>query len=220
MDGGALLTRIRLGNKTTRSRSVPFSVYFNRVLVIGNSIMSHGPVQELGWTNFNGMAASAPANDFVHILTRRLQQLQPSVVVKMTSGGDFERNYAEYKLTELNDPLLFAPDLIIVRIAENIDDNSVDRLNFDIHYRNMLTKLVGSAKTVKVVCSTSFWHHPRADAIIRSVAAEKGVAVADLCKLVGRAELQATQYKDPAVAQHPNDAGMQQIADLLWAAIQ
>jgi len=220
IDGGSLLTRIRLGTRTTRFRSTPFSVYFNRVLIIGNSIMSHAPDASIGWTNFNGMAASAPSNDFVHLLTQRLRLLQPAVQIKLQSGGDFERNYVNFKLTDWNEPLSFVPDLIIIRIAENIDESSVDRLNLETYYRNMLTKLVGSSKTVKVVCSTSFWYQPRTDAIIKKVAAEKGVPVAELCKLVGRPEYMALQYKDIGVAKHPNDAGMQQIADLLWAAVQ
>jgi len=220
MDGGPLLTRIRLGSKTTRSRSVPFSVYFNRVLVIGNSIMSHAPDPSIGWANFNGMAASAPEKDFVHILSRRLQLLQPSVIVKILSGGDFERNFAQFNIAGWNEPPQFAPDLVIIRIAENFDENSVDRLNLEKYYRDMLAKVVSNSKTVKVVCSSSFWYQPRTDAIIRTVAAGQGYPTADLCKLVGRPEFMATQYKDIGVARHPNDAGMQQIADLLWEAIQ
>lgn len=220
MDGGPLLTRIRLGSKITRPRATPFSVYFNRVLIIGNSIMSHAPDASIGWTNFNGMAASAPEKDFVGLLTKRLKALQPTVNIRQLSGGDFERNFATFNIAGWNEPPQFAPDLVIVRIAENMDENSVDRLNLEKYYRDMLAKVVSNSGTVKVVCSSSFWYQPRTDAIIRTVAAQQGYTTANLSRLVGRPELTATQYKNPGVAKHPNDAGMQQIADILWDAIQ
>lgn len=219
-DGGSLLSRIRLGTRTSRTRSTLFSVYFNRVLVIGNSIMSHAPDPSIGWNNFNGMAASAPEKDFVHILTQRLKALQPAVTVSLVSGGGFERNYVSDNLANLTEPLRLAPDLIIVRIAENVAEGDVDRLNFDAYYRALLSKVATSSVPIKVVCSTSFWNHPRTDAIIRKAAADSGIPVADLCKLVGRPDYLARQFANPGVAAHPNDAGMQQIADLLWDAIQ
>ncbi|WP_236648815.1 MULTISPECIES: SGNH/GDSL hydrolase family protein [Spirosoma] len=220
MDGGVLLARVRVGTKAAQRRSRPFSVYFNRVLIIGNSIMEHLPVPSLGWFNSNGMAASSPQHDFVYLLTQQLKALQPAVVVRLQNGGSFERNYAQMNLADWDESLRFAPDLVVVRIAENVAEDQVDRLRFETYYRNLLTRFAASAGPVKIVCSTSFWNQPRTDAIIRSVAAEKGYPVADLSALVDKPEYMASQYKNPDVARHPNDRGMQQIASLLWASIQ
>jgi hypothetical protein len=210
MDGGPLLSRETL-----------FAVYFERMLVIGNSIMEHAPLPEVGWKNNNGMAASAPDNDFVHILTRRLQTLWPSTTVRLQFGGDFERMFWQYDLNNLNDALSNKPDLIVVRIAENVDQDLGDLRNFEKYYRALIDHLAANAAPVhKIVCSTSFWNQPRTDAIIQKVAAEKGYPVACLCGLVDRPQFQALQYINPGVAKHPNDAGMAQIAELLWDKIQ
>ncbi len=221
MDGGPLLTRIRVGNRTTRARETVFNLYFERMLVIGNSIMEHAPLPDVGWKNNNGMAASAPDKDFVHILTRRLQTFWPAAIVKLQYGGDFERMFWQYDLNNLNDALSNKPDLIVVRIAENVDQDLGDLRNFEKYYRALLEHTAANASPVhKIVCSTSFWNQPRTDAIIQKVAAEKGYPVACLCGLVERPQFQALQYVNPGVAKHPNDAGMAQIADLLWEKIQ
>lgn len=221
MDGGKFLSRIRVGTRTTRVRETAFNVSYERVLIIGNSIMSHAPAPSKGWLNFNGMAASAPEKDFVHVLTRQLQALNPGVVITLQSGGTFERQFWQYDLSEFDDALRNKPDLIIVRIAENVDQDLGVVHNFEKHYRTMLDYLAArAAPTRKIVCSTSFWNQPRTDAVIQKVGAEKGYPVACLCGLVGWSQYMATEYKDPDVAMHPNDRGMAEIARLLWEKIQ
>ena len=43
-----------------------------KVFVYGNSIALHGPLAKIGWTNNWGMAASAPENDFAHLVVTGL----------------------------------------------------------------------------------------------------------------------------------------------------
>ena len=45
-----------------------------KILVVGNSILRHGPCKEIGWERDWGMAASAPEKDFVHLLYAMLLQ--------------------------------------------------------------------------------------------------------------------------------------------------
>jgi hypothetical protein len=222
--GGNILTRIRVGANVSRSRrSALFNLYFERMLIIGNSIMNHGPVPDLGWFNNNGMAASAPEKDFVHLLTGRLQAIYSPITVKLQSGGDFERQYgtAEYNLNEFNETLqTFKPDLILVRIGENIDQSQVTKRDFDAQYRQFLDRLANYGQPVRIVCTTSVWDQPQSDRIIRKVTTEKGHALVDLGCMVGQGQYFASQYANSGVAAHPNDTGMQRIADLIWAKIQ
>ncbi|GAB2570921.1 SGNH/GDSL hydrolase family protein [Spirosoma areae] len=193
------------------------------MLVIGNSIMSHGPAPDLGWFNFNGMAASAPEKDFVHLLTSRLQLLHPPTTVKLQSGGGFERDFGKpnYSLDEFNQVLQeFKPDLILIRIGENVEDGDVQGRQFEMQFRQLLERLANAGQRVKIVSTTSVWERPKTDAVIRKVINERGYSLVDLSCLVGQGPYFASQYANPGVAAHPNDAGMQKIADLIWDKIQ
>lgn len=214
------MARLRVDKRISKTVRADFSVFFRRVLVVGNSIMSHAPDASIGWNNFCGMAASAPEKDFMHILTERLRQLNPQVDVRMVSGGDFERGYWTYNLDNLDESLRFLPDLVIVRIAENIAEGTVEPKNLAYFYQKLLEKVTGSASDVQVVCTTSFWNQPQANAVIRRVATQKGYPIAEISTLFGKPEYLATQYTNTGVAAHPNDAAMQKIADLIWQALQ
>lgn len=222
--GGKVLSRIRSGSRVSISRSsAPFNLYFKRMLVIGNSIMSHGPAPDLGWFNNNGMAASAPEKDFVHLLTGRLRAFYPDMTVTLQSGGNFERQFgtASYSFDEFKESLQqVQPDLIVVRLGENIDDSQVPNRGFETQLRQLLNGLASYGQPVRVVCTTSVWEKPQADAIIRKVTTEQGHALVDLSCMVGQSQYFAGQYKNLGVAAHPNDAGMQRIADIIWAKLQ
>lgn len=222
--GGNVLSRIRSGNKVSLNRSsAPFNLYFERMLVIGNSIMSHGPAPDLGWFNNNGMAASAPEKDFVHLLTSRLRAFYPNMTVTLQSGGNFEREFgtSAYSVDEFKASLQqVQPDLILVRLGENIDDSQVPKRGFETQLRQLLDGLANYGQPVRVVCTTSVWQQPQADEIIRKVTTEKGHALVDLSCLVGQSQYFASQYANPGVAAHPNDTGMQRIADLIWEKVK
>ncbi len=198
--------------------------------IIGNSILSHGPSPELGWFNNNGMAASAPDSDFVHRLEHKLVARNAQMQTIQIDGVSFEQGFWSYDFTAPFIPSIqaYKPDLIIVRISENIDENEVNNRNngevFRTSYRNLLAKLTQYSNSPKVICTTSFWNNPRSSQIIREVAAERGYLVADIYKdLYSRPDylsLTATnQYANQFVGKHPSDKGMAAIADLIWMQV-
>ncbi|MEZ0484726.1 SGNH/GDSL hydrolase family protein [Fibrella aquatica] len=220
-NGGTYLTRIRAGNRVSRATSTTFNLSYSNVVILGNSIMKLGPDPAVGWPYNHGMAASAPEKDFVHILTRQLQQRLPTVKVTLSGGFLFESSYWKIGLNEYDPSFSVKPDLTVVRIAENIDDTQANTRNFELYYRQLLDYIADhSATTHKIVCTTSFWDQPHVDAVIRKVAAEKGYPLACLCDLVNKPEYRALQFKDPGVAAHPNDKGMAEIARLIWEKAQ
>lgn len=220
-----LIGRVRLGDQTATSDKITFTPYFQRMLVIGNSIMNHGPAPDFGWFNNNGMAASAPEKDFVHLLTGQLQTLYAGVAVKLQSSGSLERQYgmSNYSIDEFNEPVQqFKPDLILVRMGENVDDSQVQARNFETSFREFLERLVllSGSQPIKIVCTTSVWSNPQADAVIRKITNEKGYTLVDLSSMVGQGQYFASQYANGAVAAHPNDAGMQRIDELIWEKLR
>ena len=223
--GGRVLTRFRVGDKVSSSRTATFSLYYKRMLVIGNSIMFHGPAAQLGWSNSNGMAASAPEKDFVHLLTAQLQELYPATTVRLQAGTGLELDFGRptYKMDEFDQPMQeFKPDLVIVRLGENMFDGEVLSRNFEGQFRQFIDRLLMLSKgqPVKIITTTSVWEKPQADAVIRKVIAEKGLTLVDLQCMVGQAQYFASGYANAGVAAHPGDVGMQRIADLIWAKVQ
>ncbi len=224
VDGKKMISiRSRQQERTSEIATASFTPYYRRMLVIGNSIMSHAPDASIGWMNFNGMAASAPANDFVHLLTTSLTMLNPQVAFRLQSGGSFERFFGQdtYSLDEFNEALQQQkPDLIVLRIGENVDEAAVASRNFEGQFRQLVDKLTMYGQPVKLVTTTSVWNRPQTDAAIRKVIGEKNYSLVDLSEMVGKEQYFASQYANPGVAAHPNDAGMQRIADLIWTAIR
>lgn len=222
----SVLARTRLNSQVSATASARYAPYFRRMFVLGNSITAISPVPEIGWTGNWGMAASSADKDYLHILTGQLKNRYTDVQVKPIAGSSFERTWWTYDLpSSLDEHLPFdgnGPDLVIVRIGENMDDTQVEPQNLEGYYRQLLEYLVKFSKgPVKVVCTTTFYPgQDKINAVIRKVAAEKGYPVADIHSLAGEAGLRATQYTNAGLAQHPNDAGMQRIAELIWQAVK
>ncbi|QKZ15811.1 SGNH/GDSL hydrolase family protein [Spirosoma sp. KUDC1026] len=218
-----LLGRTRQNQQTSATTKASLTPYYQRMLVIGNSIMSHGAAPDLGWFNTNGMAASAPEKDFVHLLDAQLKTLYPQATYRMQSGGGFERDFGKstYNIDEFNAILQqFKPDLIILRIGENVDEENAVSRNYEGQLRTLLTKLATYGQPVKIIATTSVWSRALADSIMRKVVSEKGYPLVELNSMIGQGQYFASQYANPGVAAHPNDAGMQRIADLIMEKIK
>lgn len=220
---GVVQARLRVGSRISPVTQAKFTPYFQRIYILGNSISSISSAPSIGWFGNWGMAASAPEKDYVHILSSRLRERYPAIELKIL-GNDFERNFwgFDFESEEFTKHLAFGPDLIIVRISENINDGEVANRDFEGAYRKLLERLVSFSGPVKVVCTTSFWpNQSRSNAIIRKVAQEKGYPVADLNVLAGKPMYQAHEFfTNIAVGDHPGDLGMQAIADLIWEKVR
>lgn len=223
---GPILSRTRINELTSDPGRAAFTPYYQRMMVVGNSIMSHGPLPAKGWFNNHGMAASAPNKDYVHLLAARLAGQYPQATVRLSSGATFEQKFSrsDYSINEFNEPLQqFKPDLIIVQLGENVDEGEVlSPRSFESQLRLLLDRFATyGGQPVKIVCTTSVWRRPQADAVIRRVTAEKGISLADLSSMVNQDQYFAFgQYVDSGIGAHPGDAGMQRIADLIWAKLQ
>ena len=214
LNSGEIWGRLRYNKILSPIAKATYSIYYQRVEIIGNSITGHGPAPELGWTGDWGMAASAAENDYVHIITRKLQKLNPLVEIKVIQAVDFEQSFWKYDFTKLKSYADFQPDLVIMRIAEN---TNLDYINsYENSYDQYITQLT-SKTTAKVICTTSFWSsHEEVSNRIRNVAGKKGYIIADLKPY--STDKSYTAYKsfsNVAVGIHPSDKGMLAIADCI-----
>jgi len=195
------------------------------VLFLGNSITKHGPKADIDWTGNWGMAASAEAKDYVHLVTKALTEKQdtaPGVLVK--NIADFERAYAGYDIAgKLKEAVDFKADLIIVAIGENVPGLKTveDKVKLQEAVTKLLTTLKGDRKPVILVRSC-FWANAAKDEALRGAcAAVSGIPVdiGTLSKDEKNFARSERPFKHAGVANHPGDAGMAAIADALVQAL-
>lgn len=200
-------------------------VSVGKVLFLGNSITLHGPAPKIGWTGNWGMAASAEAKDYVHLLTADIARAtgkQPQIMVR--NIADFERGYADYDIAaKLQTELAFGADIVVVAIGENVPEPAAGETyaQYFTAFARLLSELKNHGHPAIIVRS-SFWPHVLKDEGMRQASAAAGVTFVDISAL-GREEHNAARserkFDDAGVAGHPGDQGMKAIADALFAAM-
>ncbi len=195
-----------------------YTLFYKKVLIVGNSITHHSPRADVGWNGSWGMAASKADSDYVHRLTRTLRARYPDVQVRLVDGVAFESNYETYDLKKLDEHASFQPDLIVMRIAENVTIKNEDV--FRERYGAFIKRLTAQT-TAKVVCTTSFW--PDQFAVIGSIGVVAGQNKYDLVNIGGffndKTYTAQGIFKDSGVAMHPSDKGMRAIYEAIMTKL-
>lgn len=196
-----------------------------KVLFLGNSITKHGPKADIDWSGNWGMAATAEANDYVHLVTKALTEkagAAPEVMVK--NIADFERAYSGYDVAaKLKDAIEFKADLIILAIGENVPGlkTAEDKTKLQASITTLLSALKGERKPTILVRSC-FWANAAKDEALQQACTAVGGIYVNISSLskdeanYGRSE---RPYKNAGVANHPGDKGMAAIASALVKAL-
>lgn len=196
-----------------------------KVLFLGNSITKHGPKADIDWKGNWGMAASAEANDYVHLVTKGLTEKSgtaPEVMVK--NIADFERAHAGYDVpARMKDAIDFKADLIILAIGENVPalKTAEDKATLQASVTTLLSALKGERKPVILVRSC-FWANVAKDEVLQlACTAVDGIYVniSALSKDESNYARSERPYKHAGVANHPGDKGMAAIAAALVKAV-
>ena len=198
---------------------------FRKVLFLGNSITKHGPKADIDWSGDWGMAASAEAKDYVHLVTSGLTAkggAAPETMVK--NIADFERAHAGYDIAgKLREAIDFQADLIIVAIGENVPalKTPEEQAAFQESVTKLLTALKAGRHSVVLVRSC-FWKNAAKDQALQKASAAAGGRFVDLSALAGDEGNYARSerpFKHAGVANHPGDKGMAAIAAALLEAL-
>ncbi len=194
-----------------------------RILFVGNSITRHGPKSEIGWLHDWGMAASAPEKDYVHQTVALLEQKWGPVDYAFVNFSKWEVNYwDDTVLRDCETYLEFEPDIVVLRIGENIWSRAVrDKLQeIDLHPHCTLMVESFAKKGAKILLTDLFWPHEPIDSVIRRVAEEGNYPLVHLGDLGESDENKAIGlFEHTGVAAHPGDLGMYRIAERIAAAI-
>ncbi|WP_426293858.1 hypothetical protein ACN9ML_01570 [Dyadobacter endophyticus] len=224
---------------------------YSRVVIVGNSItkliaqsgsdgwQSPALTAAGGW----GRASSTQAKDFAHILESRFKGLDPNAQVLPLWEAPFERDYISspagwvtYNYTALQNriansfgSLSWKPDLVIIRLGENVLNSEVELNNFKAAYNTLINKVLEvSSPGAKVIVTNSMWpDQPLANEKILQVATERGLPFVDLSDMIsnpvylaGNDPVSMAAFPNNTGDRHPGDAGMLEIAERIWAKVR
>lgn len=203
--------------------SIPAVEDIDTILVLGNSITKHPVKNEIGWHSDYGMAASSESNDFCHQLQSDLQKRNPQIVVGPKNIAAWEVNPKVSK-DSLFGSLLPSADVVIVRLGENVQEETVD--NLDKNMDELLTYIEGKSNA-KIIVTGMFWPNMKKEGKMRLAAAKHDVPFIALtqCCIDENEALEGGYATDTIgkkyhfnpgfIGTHPNDKGMRAIADRL-----
>lgn len=189
-----------------------------KIAILGNSITGHGYAPEIGWVGDWGMAASAKDKDFVRLIEKEVKSISKSIEVKELNIADFEKNYQGYNLDNpnLNTIKNFSPDILVLRIGDNVEDWNMDIPDFH-KYLQELVKYVANNRAMRVVVTNSFWSSATRDYAFQSFIEKHNYRYVDLKGLYDdKTNTAQGLFIDIGVAKHPSDKGMQAIKDRIW----
>jgi alpha-galactosidase len=198
---------------------------FRKVLFLGNSITKHGPKADIDWSGNWGMAASAEAKDYVHLVTAGLAAKGGAAPETMVRNiADFERAHVGYDIAgKLREAIDFQADLIIVAIGENVPALTTpdEQAAFQASVTKLLTAMKAGRQPVLLVRSC-FWKNGPKDTALQQASAAAGGRFVDISALAGDEGNYARSerpFKHAGVANHPGDKGMAAIATALLDAL-
>ncbi len=185
-----------------------------RVMFMGNSITLHGSAPAIGWIPECGMAASAPENDYVHILENKILEVAPNAAFCICQVAEWERCYKtgfeKYPIYE--SAKNFNADIIVVRFIENCPGGDFEG---DVFRRELeaLINYLDPNGNAKIVVTTGFWRHP-GDSQLIEYAKDNSLPLVPLGDLGERDDMKAIGlFEHGGVANHPGDLGMKNIAE-------
>ena len=180
---------------------------------MGNSIVAHDPAPEIGWHYDWGMAASSRDSDFVHILSSNIHEMDTSVIVLSGNLSVYENNYDTYNLEQLIDYRNFNPDMLILKISENVTYQKGMEQTFISSYNKLLKYIAPSDSTVKIIVE-GFWPTP-INGMIEQYAKDNNLVFVKLADLYmdDKTNTAIGLFEHEGVGRHPSDKGMRNIAN-------
>ena len=130
--------------------------------------------------------------------------------------ADFEREFPTYNLNKLDS--VTNPDLVILKLSENVDDKKATDSNFILHFNKLIDHIDSNHQAVKVIVD-GFWDKG-VNSMLTNYAKEKKYPFIQISDL-GRDSSNAAwgKFKNVGIQAHPGDKGMRLIAERIWAYV-
>ena len=208
-------------------------------IVLGNSITVHD-INDYWWGVW-GMAASCEENDFVHRLESKIRQYNPDFCIDRVNIAQWENSldinvldltaltsigYPSEKHLNISDY-----DLIIIRLGENIDDQT-ERSTCENAFKELVDNIKARNASAQIYITGVYWPVKNKEKAIKSVAASEHIPYIRIDKFYTSPNLpvigdkvygndgQLHTIDNKFIIKHPNDAGMEAIAEEIFRAIR
>lgn len=189
-----------------------------KLLCIGNSITLHAPDPELGWHGKWGMAASAQAKDYAHLLANKLEAAGKTVELLPVNLAQLEREPETFCVEMLDELLRFEPDVVVIRLGENVPNRETYDAYLGVY--GQLLDCFRSHGVRYLFAVGNFWIRDDLDALTAVLAEKKGVPFVSLKEIQGEQNQAIGLFEHAGVASHPSDKGMAAIADTIYSAFE
>jgi len=193
-----------------------------RILFLGNSITKHGISESIGWLGNWGMAASSEDKDYVHQTMTRVYTEAPDASFLVAQISLWERSFWDKQviLDNYAEALNYHPDIIIMRVCENVPIPELEKHDFKAGYEMMLDMMNPDGKA-KIILTSPFWPSEKHNTVIEAVAKERVYDYVYLSDLGSNdIYLARDKFEHPGVGAHPGDRGMEAIAERIFEVIK
>lgn len=190
-----------------------------RFLFVGNSITKHGIKPSIGWTRDCGMAASAPGKDYVHLLELKILQKIPDACFAILQVAEYERTFLQQTPAQLYAAApqvkSYAPDVAIFFFGANVpkeyDTMEHPEKSFGQAWEDLRRYLDTGHTTF--LHAQGFYIRPVLDAEKAQIAEKYREPLIPMEDIRIREDTHG-------LFNHPNDFGMQCIADRFYTYLE
>ena len=162
------------------------------------------------------MAASVADSDYVHLLATKFKGLNKSNTVDAINIAEFEREFDTYNFDKLKTFRDAKPDIIILRIGENVL-RETEAILFEVKYVELLNYLKVNNSDVKILAVGSVW--PNRD--LANTVMSKHTNYISLISLQNdMSNFALGLFTNTGIADHPSNKGMRSISDQIWTELE
>ncbi len=196
-----------------------------KILIIGNSITSHGIANEIGWKHKSGMAASTENNDYVHLLLNQLSLAYPNknITIRFSNYSELERSPEKFAGKDWNKLINFKPNKLIFQLSDNITKESY------IDFKKSSLELLNSFTNTDIYVISPFFMSVENYNVSKDIALKAKATFIDITDLSNSTENKAINEKNyPAdknswtvdgIGQHPGNKGMLNLSNEIFKTI-
>ena len=202
--------------------------------MFGNSILYHGQSESIGWSGNWGMAASSAENDYAHRLNARLAGEYGQVSYAVSSISTYETAIVAQDDADYSAALAASyteqfraycaedmPEIVTIQMGENVSNTDLSASQYKSAVMQLISMVRTHAPDCGIVLCTPFWGGEAKITAVEQIAAEAdNVRIARLDTLNTDENKAIGMFEHAGVAAHPNDAGMEKIAALIFDAME
>lgn len=193
-----------------------------KVLILGNSITSHGIAPEIGWNHKAGMAASEENKDYVHLFFNKLVTSNPqsNIIIRYSNYSVMERNPESFLNKDWQSITKFRPDKLIFQLSDNVTKDKVDA------FKKSSLQLLDSFKNTSVYIVSPFFVNEDNYKVAAEIAKQTNSTFIDITSISKTDQNKAINEKNyPAgknnwivegIGQHPGNIGMANISNAIF----